>query len=164
MNVRNECDIYNRLGSKTEIRLLPECALVLTYGLDLRIDHRDHDSLYWGTQRGNTLARSVLGGDVYLHMYHGRDTAEENMEDWGYDGPKVRAWMVVINTDEKLPESTPDNTLAKANCVQLFKADGTVEVIPFVEDMLCFEGKFYGDFSVDCISELSDEACKHVRQ
>jgi len=163
MNVHVECDIYNRLGSKTEVRLLPECALVLTYGSDLRVDHREHDTLYWGTQRGNTLARSVLGGDVYLHLYHGRDTVAEDMEDWGYDGPMLRAWMVVINTDEKLPECTPDNTLAKANCVQLVKADGTVEEIPFVEGMLCFEGKYYGDFSVDCISELSDEACKRVR-
>ena len=162
MNVHDECAIYNRLGSKTEIRLLPECALVITYCSTLRVFHREHDDLFWGSQSGTTLARSVLGGDVYLHLYHGRDDAAEVMDDWGYDGPKIRAQLVVINTDEQLPESTPENSLAKANCVQLFKADGAVEVIPFVEGLLFYNGAYYGDFSVDCISELSDEEMKDV--
>lgn len=162
MNARDECDIYNRLGTKSEMRLLPECSLSITYGSHLRMFHTDHDSLFDGTQSGTTLARSVLGGDVYLHLYHGRDNKDQDMEDWGFDGPKIRAKLVVINTDDKLPEAVPENTLAVANCVQLFKADGTVEVVPFAEDMLFYGGKYYGDFSVACITDLNDEEMKHV--
>ena len=163
MNVQNECDIYNRLGSKNEVRLLPECSLSITYGSHLRMFHTEHDELFNGNHGGTTLTRSVLGGDVYLHLYHGRDDKAQDMDDWGFDGPKIRAKMVVINTDAKLPECVPENTLAVANCVQLFKADGTVEVVPYVEDMLFYDGKYYGDFSVACITTLNDEEMKYVR-
>jgi len=124
--------------------------------------HATHAELMSTTQKGTTVARSALGEDVYLHLYHGQKDAGVCPPGQGFDGPKIRARRVVINTDNRLPGPN-HNTLVKANCVQLFKADGTVEVINYFKDLLCFEGKYYGDFSVACVTHLSDEEIEHGR-
>lgn len=77
---------------------------------------------------------------VYLHLFHGRDTKEEDMDDWGYSGPTIGPLQYVHTTyGATVKFRSPDDVL-------LGRYD---DVIVFLEDGLFpWEGKFYGDWTV----------------
>lgn len=94
---------------------------------------------------------------VFLHMFHGRDTPDEEMEDWGYDGPTLGPFKYVHTTygnDVKFAMELEAYKAAfgdddpyyywdpQTNCNLV---DGTLLV---QQGCLEFNGKYYGDWSV----------------
>lgn len=73
---------------------------------------------------------------VYLHLFHGRDTDEEDMEDMGYDGPTLGPFPFV--------HTTYGNDLKIGDEAMSF-----IKVSP--GGCIMWEGKFYGDWSVHTI-------------
>lgn len=68
-----------------------------------------------------------------VHLYHGRDTTTEDLEDWGYPGPTYLATRLHI-TKERLTLTT---------------AEGEI-VLPVEADLVRTpDGKFYGDWEAD---------------
>lgn len=82
---------------------------------------------------------------LYLGLFHGRDDPNEQMNGWGFNGPTVGPLVWCHTTyahDIKIEfESACD---AKAyvgdDCVQ--------QELRLQGDMLVFDGKFYGDWTV----------------
>lgn len=89
---------------------------------------------------------------VYLHLFHGRDTVEEDMEDWGYAGPTIgplRYVHMTYGNDIKFA-CTRDIaqrffTEAEVYDFEPYEVEGRIVLI---EGLIPLKGKFYGDWSV----------------
>jgi len=69
-------------------------------------------------------------GKLYLHMIHGRTNPNQQMDDWGTDGPFIGP----LNWCHFTYNST----------INLGFSDG----FGFYEDMLFFDGVYYGDWEL----------------
>ena len=70
---------------------------------------------------------------VYLRLFHGRDTVDETLDDWGYEGPKLGPWDYVHIT--------------YASDVK-YTANGVDGYLRIVNELVEYEGKYYGDMSI----------------
>jgi hypothetical protein len=72
---------------------------------------------------------------VYLKLLHGRLDPNQDMQDWGFNGPVLGPFEAVHITyrDELrcLGDSEPSELILR-----------------YTEDMLTYEGKYYGDFEI----------------
>jgi len=117
---------------------------------------------------------------LYLHLFHGRDTADEVLEDWGFQGPHIGPLKYVHTTyrdDIKFQFESPEDFQKffpwkrkfagcryHGNLVKRYSSDAEIEdaaragVVEAIyqtdaalytsDDMLIYDGKFYGDWSV----------------
>lgn len=89
---------------------------------------------------------------LYLALFHGRDSRDEHMKDWGFNGPVIGPleWVHTTYASQmRLMFSCVDDEkryFSKANSPDAhdFFIDG---------DMIAYGGKFYGDWSVFYVSE-----------
>ena len=71
---------------------------------------------------------------VYIRLFHGRIDPNQQMDDWGTDGPVFGPYdfvHVTYGTDLKCG-----------------KADGTCDELYLHKDMVYYDGAYYGDWSV----------------
>lgn len=73
-----------------------------------------------------------------IEFYHGRDTLDEKLEDWGYRGPRVAIdWFISTYT-----------------CMRFGTDSGEDYDLTFIEDLVYMKNsvtgkeEFYGDFSI----------------
>lgn len=88
-------------------------------------------------------------GKLYLEMAHGRDDPDQQLEDWGFNGPTLGPldWF----------HSTYNSTLnIKFEGTEATGPIGfTGHPIQFKEDMLFYKGKYYGDWSLGVHQETT---------
>ena len=70
---------------------------------------------------------------VKIHLYHGRKHPDENMQDWGFDGPTIGPFDAVIFT--------------YLTDIRGFK-DGHETTLKRHDDMVVWDNNYYGDFEV----------------
>lgn len=75
-------------------------------------------------------ARELEAGALYLRLFHGRHHPDENLDDWGFDGPYVGP-IELGWTYGTLRLHNPDCT--------------DTEDVPMQHDLVAFDGAFYGD-------------------
>lgn len=99
---------------------------------------------------------------VYLHLFHGRDAVDQDMEDWGFDGPTIGPLRYVHLTYLSDPKIAADEEVIRrffpdyAAEYDAFALKHSNSNCPFWEehtmetsnDLIKYAGKFYGDFSV----------------
>ena len=78
---------------------------------------------------------------VYLKLFHGRNTPDEELEGWGFGGPTLGPLNYVHMT-------YGDN-------VKVGWGDREEDMFSLWEDMICYDGKWYGDWSVHGQDQLS---------
>jgi hypothetical protein len=71
---------------------------------------------------------------VYLHLFHGRDTPEQELEDWGKEGPCLGPLSSVHGT--------------YLSTMQVTVGDCGMSFVTYYEDLIVYDGVFYGDFVV----------------
>jgi hypothetical protein len=71
---------------------------------------------------------------VYIRLFHGRTDPGKDMDDWGLDGP-VFGPFEFVHTTYSLH-------------VKCGKTDGNCFELHCFEDMLYYDGVYYGDWSV----------------
>lgn len=77
---------------------------------------------------------------VYIHLFHGRSDPDKSMDDWGDDGPVLGPFEYVqITYLQTLRLGLPDG------------GDGWIRK---VDDMLYYDGVYYGD--LDIVSSKND--------
>jgi hypothetical protein len=92
---------------------------------------------------------------LYLALLHGREYPKEQMNDWGTDGPvigPIRWCHTTYATDIKIEFESADDEL-------LYFRDACfpgARHIEIVEDLLTYNGKYYGDWTVFAVN--ADEA------
>lgn len=74
-------------------------------------------------------------GKLYLHLFHGRDDPQQDMDGWGFDGPCFGplAWFHLTYAEHQ------------RGCGLDMSTEIELEI---VEGMVKFEGKYYGDWSL----------------
>ena len=91
---------------------------------------------------------------VYLELFHGRKSVDEDLEDWGEQGPILEPFQYVHTTygaDIKL--QTMDGI------------DGNLHVVGHeVPDLVFYGGMFYGDWSVFCPDTRDTSGAERVQQ
>jgi hypothetical protein len=94
---------------------------------------------------------------LYLGLFHGRHTPNEQMDDWGFAGPTIgplRWCHTTYATHIKIEfECAEDASL-------YFGQDHVNCEIDIAEDLLVFDGKYYGDWTVFYIEP--DECARPV--
>lgn len=90
---------------------------------------------------------------VYLHLYHGRKTVDESLEDWGFDGPLIgplENLHVTYLTHLRATFSSRDHKNSFfITCLPDERRDTDLEMdVPIKADCIHFNGEFFGDFYV----------------
>lgn len=70
---------------------------------------------------------------VYIHLFHGRTSPEENLDDWGADGPFFGPYHSVQTTYMFHIKAETDNDL---------------EELFWVGDLVYYDGMYYGDMYI----------------
>jgi len=83
---------------------------------------------------------------VYIRLFHARKDPNEDLDDWGFDGPVFGPYDWAHTT--------------YAMHLKLGRKDGTLHELFVDEDMLYYGGAWYGDWSV--FSDLSEDAAPSV--
>lgn len=104
------------------------------------------------------MAEPNLQGAVYLHLFHGRDDPDQEMDDWGFRGPSLGPFRYVQTTymceikfameREAFKEAFPDEDASHGDydiASDVCWIDGGFSIR---SDMVEYQGKFYGDWSV----------------
>lgn len=94
---------------------------------------------------------------VYLHLFHGRSAPDEDMEDWGFDGPVLGPFkylhMTYLN-DLKFSMEVEAYKKAFPEEARPYEYEGYVEGhFHSTSDLIIYQGKYYGDFSI-CTREV----------
>lgn len=141
------CNFYNQLGapSPVNLSLLPNHWAVFTYASTMRYGSEEHSNLLDMPFPERTLVEVQLQGHkLALNPYHGRDTVEQEMDEFGfqYEGEPPQFHAALI---------TP--TLLT---LVTYGTDGTWTQVehPIKDGCLEYEGKFYGDFSIDVVTKV----------
>lgn len=71
---------------------------------------------------------------LYIRLFHGRVDPEQDMDDWGSDGPIFGPYHFVQTT--------------YTSFVRLGRQDGMCDELNTIQDMLYYNGVYYGDWSV----------------
>jgi len=70
---------------------------------------------------------------MILHLYHGRKTPDENLEDWGEDGPSIKIVLFVWTYSS----------------LRIWRTvDGDFEWLDVKDDLIFYNGVYYGDFEI----------------
>jgi len=69
-----------------------------------------------------------------IRLFHGRTNPDQDMDDWGFDGPVLDPYQFVHTT--------------YASHVKLGKLDGNCDELLIYGDMLYYDDCYYGDWSV----------------
>jgi len=78
---------------------------------------------------------------LYIRLFHGRTDPKQDMDNWGSDGPVFGPYEFVHIT--------------YASCVRFGQQNGNCDSLYVYEDMLFYNGAYYGDWSV-----FTDETLK----
>lgn len=79
---------------------------------------------------------------VYLELYHGRTSPDQDMDDWGSQGPTLG----------------PFDEIHVTYCSHIRCMNGKEEtVIPYVDDLLHYEDMYYGDWTVTATPDAQTE-------
>jgi len=91
---------------------------------------------------------------LYLGLFHGRDRPDARMDDWGYNGPAIGPlrWCHTTYTSTiRIEFETHADAL-------LYFGEGFDGEVPLHDDMLMYDGNYYGDWTVYYVSS---EDCTH---
>lgn len=85
-------------------------------------------------------------GGVYLYLFHGRKDPNEQMDDWGEQGPilgPLDYFHTTYSSNPKIAWSENGREVGNA-------------MLDLVDDMIFYDGMYYGDWSVTTIDRLGE--------
>lgn len=100
--------------------------------------------------------------ELYLHLFHGRDAKDSDMDGWGFNGPTIGPVEYVHGTygcDIKFalpraetaimfPEEIERDNEFRARHANAVVRDEFDIFLPVDDGLVVYDGKFYGDWSV----------------
>ena len=82
---------------------------------------------------------------MYLGLFHGRKTPDQAMSGWGFDGPALGP-LIYFHTTYACSVNLQFTSLSDAHL--LTGNNDTFLELQIDGDLLCFDGKLYGDWTV----------------
>lgn len=100
-----------------------------------------------------TRAENLPDG-MYLHLFHGRDSPTQQMDNWGYDGPTIGPFTyfhVIYLSD--ITYGLDATAIERDDIYTEIESPGPSYVLSFHEGLLVFhrpgeEPKYFGDWSL----------------
>ena len=83
-----------------------------------------------------TAAKEERATGVYILLLHGRNDPNEDMQDWGFQGPTLGPFVAVHFTYK-----------THIRCITDPAQEKELE-LGFHDDLLVYDGKYYGDFEI----------------
>jgi hypothetical protein len=96
--------------------------------------HRVTDDAQSYTLIGNQSKVSEPKPAMYLRLFHGRRNPDENLNDWGLDGPVIGPCVAITST--------------YAAHVRLHDENDNELWLEYQGDLLAFDSIYYGDFAI----------------
>jgi hypothetical protein len=85
---------------------------------------------------------------MYLGLLHGRDHPQQQMSDWGFNGPMIGPLQWFHTTYACTVRIAFESAI---DGLRYFGEAGTDHEIELSGDLLVFGGKYYGDWTVYCV-------------
>lgn len=141
------CCLSNEHQPDIRIQLTHGGIVAVTYSASLRVLTGHEDPLIDITSIPDKVLISPAEAShkLKLAMWHGRQDPDSHMDDWGYDGKTIDGFPGYPTADAALITKEGVNLCR-------FQPDGQIEValVPFHNDLLLWQGHYFGDFSLDC--------------
>lgn len=144
--LKAKCNFYNNFKPNIEVALKAGWFAAMTYGSNLRVAPKGEDQVVVVNTLPEKLLVTPESSDhrVWLNLWHGRKTVEEELQEWGFDHSSAEGYTAPPVADAVIFLTDSVNMIT-------YKEDGswTELVIPLVKGMVFYEGNYYGDYSVD---------------
>jgi hypothetical protein len=72
--------------------------------------------------------------ELFIRLFHGRKDPGQDMEDWGFEGPIFGPYIGICGV--------------YCNWINLTKADGRLDMLRIHEDLVFYDGCYYGDWCI----------------
>ncbi len=97
---------------------------------------------------------------LYLKLFHGRIAVDEELDDWGFDGPYVGPLDFIQNTyNTNIRYSFERSAIGAKNALVFGLAlDDDDILIEYVDGMTKFDGFYFGDWSATNFSDAEAKA------
>ena len=82
---------------------------------------------------------------LYLGLFHGRDTPDEEMNEWGFEGPMIGPLRWVHTT---YAFTIRIEFVHQSDALRYFSSAEVEQDLTFSGDMLAFGDQFFGDWTV----------------
>ena len=82
---------------------------------------------------------------LYLGLFHGRNDPDQRMDGWGFNGPTIGPleWChTTYASDIKI------EFVSASDALRYFKCEDCQQVLGIHGDMLVYDGKYFGDWTV----------------
>lgn len=96
----------------------------------------------------NSKEAKQLPSGLYLGLFHGRDNPEDDMEDWGFQGPVVGPLKAMHTTYGSTCRIKFVDVVAAKKFFPDFDYRDEWVVLEGTDELLEYEGKYYGDWTV----------------
>lgn len=111
---------------------------------------------------GDEIAQAKLKPGLYLGLFHGRKAVDEDLDDWGFDGPMIGPVKYVQTTyaaEVKIEfENREDMRKYFPAVIEDWEKHGYANSpewqLPIQEDLLVYEGEFFGDWMVFVVGNV----------
>lgn len=148
MNLHARCNLSNETQADMTVHLKVSHFLAMTYGGNLRLGKCGEDPhVELRTLPEKVLIQSEMPGHkLWLNLSHGRTDPKQDMDGWGFNHNECDNYTGPLRADVFLvvAEGIKAITYHKTETGRWDEV-----LVPFVEDLLFFEGNYYGDYSVD---------------
>lgn len=133
--------------------LTPKQSVVSTYLSTLRVfDPAVQDTVNDDWDHPGEYTVSSPGAALEVELYHGRFNADEDLDDWGFQGPTLNCLTLAHDTEQMLLQGCDSASLELAKRIGLTVTNDTIAVA-YEDDLLVVpkfrDGKpaYFGDHS-----------------
>ena len=134
---------------------LLSCAVIRDYApTGAKLIDTPPEPAIWPEPKPCTTWSPVIKPGLYLHLYHGRETLVEDMDDWGFEGPHIGPLVGGVS----MTYGSEINIVLEPEDYQKFfgalsphfgrQDDAVHHSLRIKEGCVAYNGMYYGDFSV----------------
>lgn len=127
-----------------------------TYAYDLKSADQENNDAHdvvgiAAIEKGDINAIEFTSPALYLHPWHGRNAPDEQLHDWGFDGPMIGPLAKVrFEAGDYSQRIDPSFTITRP--------DGSTETFTYTEALGVYNQHYFGDWSV--IEATPEQAAK----
>jgi hypothetical protein len=88
------------------------------------------------------------GNGVYIELFHGRTPKDKELDDWGSNGPLFGPYTCIQQT--------------YMATIRMIKANGDEDMLWVVDDLVYYNGVYYGDFTIYSEAYIATQSRKPV--
>ena len=106
--------------------------------------------------------RTVIEEGIYITLFHGRNHPEQDMQDWGFQGPRIGPLNFIQFTYGHMRFEFKKSVTEK-HIRDVLKVKTMPEFeLEYYEDMIVWSEMYFGDMSIEYLKPVSEEKKKYI--